>query len=401
MQLRVASFNVENLFARAKALNTITWAQGRAQLAAFERFTATSQHDVYTDADKQSMIDDLIELKVLVRTATKVIKQPNLRTPLAWLRENRGDFLLERQATGAEIVADGRSDWIGWLELVTEATDEIGTRMTARVVSDVAADILVVVEAEDRPSLVQFNTALLADQYRHVMLVDGNDIRGIDVGLLTTDRFPIGVVSSHVDDRDVNHPDVDKRDSRLFSRDAPVYRVDTGDEPIWVIANHLKSQSFTGSEPPDQLRGRQSARLAEIYSQLRASGARLVVLAGDFNRGVASDGSHPSLEPLFAPALGLVDAFSLAQFQVGPRPGTFQGCSLRDRLDYLFMSPDLAAAVTNGGVYRKGLWGRSTNVNPPQDWEIYPEITASRHAASDHAAVWVDLDLDLVPGTQP
>jgi hypothetical protein len=33
------------------------------------------------------------------------------------------------------------------------------------------------------------------------------------------------------------------------------------------------------------------------------------------------------------------------------------------------------------------------NVNPPQAWEIYPEITASVHAASDHAAVWVDLDL--------
>jgi len=48
---------------------------------------------------------------------------------------------------------------------------------------------------------------------------------------------------------------------------------------------------------------------------------------------------------------------------------------------------------SGGGIFRKGLWGDPGNVNPPQAWEIYPEITASVHAASDHAAIWVDLDL--------
>jgi hypothetical protein len=52
----------------------------------------------------------------------------------------------------------------------------------------------------------------------------------------------------------------------------------------------------------------------------------------------------------------------------------------------------LASRVTDGGVFRKGLWGRPTNVNPPEDWDIYPDIKGSVHAASDHAAIWVDLD---------
>jgi endonuclease/exonuclease/phosphatase family metal-dependent hydrolase len=77
----------------------------------------------------------------------------------------------------------------------------------------------------------------------------------------------------------------------------------------------------------------------------------------------------------------------------GPRPGTFQSCSLRNRLDYILLSEELAGTVTGGGIFRKGLWGDPGNVNPPQAWEIYPEITASVHAASDHAAIWVDLDL--------
>lgn len=388
----IASFNVENLFARAKVLDTATWEEGTKRLAAFERFNRTAQRRRYRAVDKRSMIDDLLTLGVLVRSGVKVIRQRNISAQLAILRENRGDFIVERRETGVEVVATGRGDWIGWIELIVEPVDEIAIRMTARVVRDVHADILAVVEAENRPSLVRFNEQMLGNRYRHVMLVDGNDERGIDVGLLTTRRHPITSVTSHVDDRDSKNADIAKRDKRLFSRDAPVYTVRCGDHDVFVIVNHLKSQSRTGSEPPDDLRSRQSDRLAAIYRELRRNGTTYVALVGDFNRG-PDDGAHPSLEALFNPRLRLVDAYSLPAFEVGPREGSFQGSSLRDRLDYIFLSPELAACVTRGGVFRKGLWGRSTNVNPPEDWAIYPEITASKHAASDHAAIWVDVRL--------
>ena len=51
-----------------------------------------------------------------------------------------------------------------------EAIDEVATRLTARVIADVDAHIIGVVEAEDRPSLMHFNRDLLG-LYRHVMLV--------------------------------------------------------------------------------------------------------------------------------------------------------------------------------------------------------------------------------------
>jgi endonuclease/exonuclease/phosphatase family metal-dependent hydrolase len=392
--MRLASFNVENLFARAKVLNTATWEEGRPKLAAFERFNRTAQRRFYRKVDKQKMLEDLETLAVITRASSdgRLIRQPNAAAQLAILRENRGDFMIERRATGIEIVATGRADWIGWLDLVVEPVDEVAIRMTARVIQDLAAGVLAVVEAEHRPSLLRFNESMLANRYRHVMLVDGNDQRGIDVGLLTTASRPIVRVESHVDDRDTKHPDPTKRDNRLFSRDAPVYTVRCGRETLHVVVNHLKSQSRTGDEPPDVLRTRQSARLAAIYRQLRRDGATFVAAVGDFNRGPDESGGHPSLEALFRPGLGLVDAFSLPSFDPGPRPGTFQSCGLRDRLDYIFLSPELAARVTRGGLFRRGLWGRATNVNPPEDWEIYPEITASVHAASDHAAIWVDLD---------
>lgn len=392
--MRLATFNVENFFARAKVLNTTTWEEGRPQLAAFERFNRTAQRTFYREVDKAQMIDDLLILRVLARSGEKVIRQPNRSAQAALLRENRGDFMVQRQATGIEIVATGRADWIGWVELVVEPVDETAIRMTARVIQDVNADVLAVIEAEDRPSLVRFNEVLLRNRYRHVMLVDGNDLRGIDVGLLTKRRCHMVSVASHVDERDSSHPNPTKRDRRLFSRDAPVFTVDCGDEELFVIVNHLKSQSWTGDEPPDNLRHRQAERLATIYRRLRRAGAELVAVVGDFNRGVDSNGGHPSLEPLYRSGLGLVDAYELAQFDPGPRPGTFSSCGLRDRLDYIFLSPQLADRVTAGGVFREGLWGRATNKNPPRWWDIYPEITASVHAASDHAAVWIDVDVD-------
>ena len=228
--MRLASFNVENLFARAKVLNTTTWEEGRPKLAAFERFNRTAQRVFYRKADKRQMLRDLETLDVITRASSdnRLIRQPNTAAQLAILRENRGDFMVERRATGIEIVATGRADWIGWLELVVEPVDEVAIRMTARVIQDLAAGVLAVVEAEHRPSLVRFNEAMLANRYRHIMLVDGNDQRGIDVGLLTTARRPIVHVESHVDDRDKTNPNPTRRDNRLFSRDAPVFTVRCG-----------------------------------------------------------------------------------------------------------------------------------------------------------------------------
>src|SRR5687768_5887819 len=218
--MRIASFNVENLFARAKALKPSKWAEGEPALKAFERFNALANKAQYTEADKVKMLDALVTLRVL-NNALRLEK--NIDRPLAVLRENRGDFLKEPKTGSVEIVAAGRGDWIGWAELTTEPVNETAVRMTAKVIDELAADVLAVVEAEDRPALVRFNEQLLGNRYGHVMLVDGNDARGIDVGLLTVPDVEIASIRSHVDEADP-----DPSSSRpLFSRDAPVFQLRT------------------------------------------------------------------------------------------------------------------------------------------------------------------------------
>ena len=45
------------------------------------------------------------------------------------------------------------------------------------------------IEAEDRIALLRFNDQVIREvggqPYEHVMLIDGNDERGIDVGIMT------------------------------------------------------------------------------------------------------------------------------------------------------------------------------------------------------------------------
>ena len=50
--LRIAAFNVENMFLRAKALNQDTWADGRPALERYAKVNALLNNVTYSAADK-------------------------------------------------------------------------------------------------------------------------------------------------------------------------------------------------------------------------------------------------------------------------------------------------------------------------------------------------------------
>src|SRR3954471_1684775 len=144
--MKLASFNVENLFRRPKALNQGSWAAGRPVLEAFARLQALFENASYSDADKQAIITLIDELGL----------RRSDESDWVYLRRSRGQLLRRHRDGSVEVVAGGRADWIGWRELKREALDEEATRNTARAVFEIGADVLAVVEAEDRPALVRF-----------------------------------------------------------------------------------------------------------------------------------------------------------------------------------------------------------------------------------------------------
>ncbi len=378
--MRIAAYNVENLFDRAKVFNDETPAAHRDVLDAHAELNKLFERDSYSAADQARMLVLMEALGILNRD----------EGPFVRLRRIRGQLIRRPRdrSLAREIVATGRDDWVGWLELKTEAVDETAMMLTARTIFDAGADVLAVVEAESRPTLQRFQRLFadklgLPETYRHLMLIDGNDDRGIDVALATRAGFPIGRMQSHVDLRMPNGQPV-------FSRDCPVYEVGTpGGQALFVLPNHFKSK-FGGNDPSSRAKRRAQAQaVADIYHRLVAQGATLIVVLGDLNDTPDS----PDLAPLLA-GTDLRDAsdhpaFTDLEFLAnnGNRGiGTYGLGNDGDKIDYLLLSPALFAAMTGGGLFRKGAWPGSR----PVRWDTYPELTRPHRAASDHHLIWAD-----------
>jgi endonuclease/exonuclease/phosphatase family metal-dependent hydrolase len=369
--MRLASYNVENLFQRAKALNQDTWATGRPILEKFGAFNALLQKARYSKADQNKIVQYLIEFGL----------EKSDEGEFVLLRQNRGRLITRRQNGDLDVVASGRADWFGWLELKREVINERAMLNTGRVIRDVNADVIAVIEAEDRIVLQRFSENLLeavqGRPYAHVMLIDGNDDRGIDVGLLCRDGFEIQQVTSHIDDRDA--------DGRIFSRDCPEYLIltPTGNR-LWVLVNHLKSKGFGAQSASNARRERQAKRIRKIADGLLDRGETFVAIVGDLNDTPQSS----PLEPLLGQGSRFRDASTHPKFRVDEsRPGTFGNCTANNKIDYLLLSPALFAQVADGEVFKKGVWGGTNG----DFWEVYPEMERAIHAASDHAAIWVDI----------
>src|SRR4029079_2915891 len=105
--MKLASFNVENLFERAVAMDQKTWADGKNALALHAEMNAILGKIAYSTADKKRI--------VAIMKALKIDKKDD-GAEFAILRQNRG-HLVTRSGGKLTVVADGRGDWIGWLDL--------------------------------------------------------------------------------------------------------------------------------------------------------------------------------------------------------------------------------------------------------------------------------------------
>ena len=257
--MRLASFNVENLFSRAKAFDAEDGAAAKRALDAFAidgirhnipflsaliaAFNALIAKPAYGEADLEQMRELLETLGLAKSDDAEFVR----------LRQNRGAFLVRRRGGVLDIVARGRGDWNGWLELEREPVDDTAMRMTAQVVRDVGADVVGVVEAENRPALKGFSDTILplvgGAPYAQVMLIDGNDPRGIDCALMARGAFPVASMLSHVDEADGEGP--------VFSRDCPEYHLDTpGAVRLVALVNHFKSKAGGGQASSNRKRRR-------------------------------------------------------------------------------------------------------------------------------------------------
>lgn len=371
--MRLATYNVENLFDRAKAMNLESWRDGSAVLADYKKLNDLIGKKNYTDKVKADLIEIMSRHDgLLTRGASEFL----------CLREIRGKLLKKKTKNNPAVVLPaGRADWIGWFELETEPVKASAVANTGRVIGLLNADVLCVVEAEDRTGLKRFNETVLPDvgvmPFEHVMLIDGNDDRGIDVGILCKRGFRIVGMCSHVDDTD------DK--GEIFSRDCAEFEIETpSGNMLRVMINHFKSKGYGDQKSSAAKRLRQATRVRELYED-RLRENEHIAIVGDLNE---TPGEAP-MDPLIRQGSTLTDVMVHPNFAGDGRPGTYGSGTKSGKLDYILMSPKMSAAAASGGIERKGVWaGKNGTIFPH-----LPEIEAAVDAASDHAALFVDLNL--------
>ena len=261
------------------------------------------------------------------------------------------------------------------------------------------ADVVGVQEVENIAALREFNSRLDAP-YQFMVLIEGNDPRFIDVGVLS--RLPIGRAISH---RWV--PDPINPNRFLFSRD--VMAVDILNHTysqimftLWV--GHLKSKFVDPritdpaeieeeNEQNDERRQRQAQAMHDIIEAHHSPNDPFVV-CGDFN-------DHPSsatLSPLTQGNLNIRDVLHAGvevdferpegegpwignpqdqpadenwthRFSVSNEPDIYE------RFDQLLLSQSLQPMQVAARIQRRTHWGKN-------------------NAGTDHDPLYVDLDLN-------
>ncbi|WP_420349902.1 endonuclease/exonuclease/phosphatase family protein [Pelagibius sp.] len=245
-------------------------------------------------------------------------------------------------------------------------------------------DVLAVQEVENIDILKTFNHQDLGSLYPYYTLIEGNDPRLIDVGLLS--KYPLGQVTSWHQAVHAEDPD-----EPIFGRDLLQVEVlnPTRRRTLFTVFNtHLKSHfvdfrddPVAGKQKNDTRRRRQAETVRRIIEDQTRPNSRYI-LTGDMN-------DPPEAAPLAAFAnsdLGLVNALAAPTETRPPKADTPMppGPAWTHRFkpsgkpaeyhlyDHIWLSPSLAPRQTLAMIDRRTKHGGD---------------------GSDHDPAWIELDL--------
>jgi endonuclease/exonuclease/phosphatase family metal-dependent hydrolase len=288
----------------------------------------------------------------------------------------------------------------GWLANETKFTiyNEEEKELTAAAIRKAGADVIALQEVESLLSLKKFRNQYLRNMdYKYVFVVDGNDPRFIDVGILS--RYPIEKIDTHIHERDE-----DLR-SPMFSRDCLESDVVLpNSKRVRLFINHLKSM-FDRSDPCNGRRKTRTKRLHQarrvreiVKSEYRSldDDSGLFAILGDFNDYLETDAQG---ETAIADLVRWNKVVNVVNRLDEEERWThyFKGnttCSIGKsyrQLDYILLSKPLAErnASADVKIIRDGLPLGATRYTGHR----FDNIGTDKPKASDHCPIVVHLEV--------
>lgn len=259
---------------------------------------------------------------------------------------------------------------------------------TAQAILDAAPDILAVQEIEDLHTLRNFNASFLDDYFDQMISIEGNDRRGIDVGLMIRKGFTAEILNlrTHADES-INGGRVRRHmgyitPEPIFSRDCLEIEIQINKRTLTLLINHFKAQDKRTPNANVTKRRRQAERVAKIAAAVEQSG-KLPIVLGDLN----VDPRHPVI-PGDDSLASLLALESLKDpFPEDTWTHYYVPAKSVSRLDYVLPHRDLKVVETK--IVRHGLTTKCRQYQGPR----YPTIGAELTEASDHCPASVVLDI--------
>jgi len=375
--MKIATFNIQNLFHRDKSLISIqagnaviNWLNEMDHL--MRKYTKTA-----SDLDRIKDLSFLLGFEKISRKSYAVMRR-------------RGGALFFRGChSSGEIKANSLTDWNGWVVLQAIPVDLVATKNKARVIAEVNADVLLLQEVEDRNSLLEFNNQRMPEfngiPYRELLVLQGNDGRGQEMGMLTKNGYQIQEVRTYGNE-------LDDSGKPIFDKNLMKYDITTPSQnKICLLAVHFQERG-KDKENCDALRLRQAHRVAEIYLQLRSQGQEHVIVAGTLNAVSYCFSLAPLLQKTDLKDVSKHSSFNVAGKKekdtgyLGMKAYKM-GLNIKQK-DYLLLSPEMFSRVKNGGLNRKATWSERAS-----QLQVYNTIKNKKQAASEHPVVWGDIEI--------
>ena len=367
--MKIATFNVQNLFHRDRSLLE----------KPIENLTAdwTMELDelMLEPSKSLSQQDRIRELSFIIGF------EKSSPRPYAVLRRKAGFLFMKGLSHSNNNKACELTDWNGWIELQTVPIHPKATHHKAQVIADVNPDILLLQEIEDRASFEDFNQLILPEfdckPYTHSFVIQGNDMNSLEMGIALRQGYNLDAVRTHNINEAINDD----------GKNLIEYEISTpSKETIWLLNAYLKKPTKDRNQS-DIIRKKQVCNIAKVYNNLIAEGKTNVIIAGTFN---APSYCH-SLSPLIQDT-DLKDITKHLTFEVDidkgkdatyHRLGAYRmGVNIKQK-DYMLFSPALFNKMKDSGLNRKAMWPEKH----PQ-WSIYKSVSNRNVAASEHPLVW-------------
>jgi len=302
------------------------------------------------------------------------------------MKNLQGNLFVRPVLQKKDVRASPITDWNGWAQLRSTPIGKGAIINKTKVIMDTDPDILLLQEVEDRSALFEFRSTFLEGSpekdYGEIFHLEGNDFKGLGMGILLKKGYHIKSLRSFANERDIDGGNLFETNFIQLKIRIPYGRT------IYVLNCHLIPEA-KNNERNNAKRKRQAKRVAEIYGSLRSKGNENVLVVGTLNAPSYSDSLSPLLQ-----GTDVKDIVKHTSFEVEHdngddatyyRMGAYRkGVNIKQK-DYMLASPGLFDQINKSGLNRKAVWPLTI-----PKWHTYASMRNERDAASEHPLQWAE-----------